>query len=395
MSAPQRPLVRRDRIRFAFAGHGERAPSVLRDHLFLDVGGDLRPGVIDHHHLVAASGSTARLVLERPDLVDGAVAPDRKPDEPFTVVLHERPDLDAVASSFLAIAYLADGRPPPGAGLLARYTDRVDEGALGLTLANPFSLYSAFIRLIGRPPPGSAAEHWERCVREGLTVTGYALEQAVGYGKDLGDIDAFACPGLFAEADREAVRADVGRYEQKLADPRTRARRARLRLPGRAGQTVEAEALLVRDVQNEDDPERCLFFKDWARSDSRRGGNGRGFVALSVFLSEGPRQKRRCILSVTPDSGASLRGLGTLLDEAEGRRRSELYGVDDRARDPASGADLLPRPGYSNADPWYDGRAHAFTIIDAPRSGTRLTADEIETIFLTFGDGEPRPLGPP
>jgi hypothetical protein len=69
-------------------------------------------------------------------------------------------------------------------------------------------------------------------------------------------------------------------------------------------------------------------------------------------------------------------------------------GADDRKTDPATGSRLLPRPGYDNADPWYDGRGHDYTIVDAPRSGTLLTADEIETIFLNFGnatDTEPVP----
>jgi hypothetical protein len=264
MSAPQLPPVRRDAVRFAFVGYGERAPADVRDCLFLDVGGDLRPGVIDHHHLVASSGSTARMVLERPDLVAAAVSPDRRADDPFTVVLHERPDLDAVASAFLAVAHLADGRPPSGAEALVRYVDRVDEGSLGLTLANPFSLYSAYRRLADRPQPpgGGEAENWQGRVRAGLELVGYVLRRAEETGTPLPDVDAIACPGLFGPEDRAAVRADIERYERKLNDPRTRARVVRLRLPGRAGGAAEVEALLVRDVQNEDDPERCLFFKD-------------------------------------------------------------------------------------------------------------------------------------
>ena len=102
-------------------------------------------------------------------------------------------------------------------------------------------------------------------------------------------------------------------------------------------------------------------------------------------MSEGPRQVRRCILSVVPDSGASLRGLGALLDEAEAERRKEVFGVDDRVTDPTTGAARPPRAGYANADPWYDGRAHGYSIVDAPRGGTMLSADEIEAIFLRFG----------
>jgi hypothetical protein len=105
-------------------------------------------------------------------------------------------------------------------------------------------------------------------------------------------------------------------------------------------------------------------------------------------MSEGPRQVRRCILSVRPDSEASLQGLGDLLDQAEAQRRQEIYGVDDRAVDPATGLAKPPRPGYANSDPWYDGRGHRHTIVDAPGAGTVLTADEIEAIFLRFGGAE-------
>jgi hypothetical protein len=88
---------------------------------------------------------------------------------------------------------------------------------------------------------------------------------------------------------------------------------------------------------------------------------------------------------VTPGSGATLRGLGERLDRAEAARRAAAFGVDDRVVDPATGEPKSPRSGYDNADPWYDGRAHGHTIVDSPRSGTLLTADEVEAILLEFG----------
>ena len=158
-----------------------------------------------------------------------------------------------------------------------------------------------------------------------------------------------------------------------------------LSLPGHFGGRVEVDTLLVRDVQNLDDPQRCIFFKDWARSDRERSPAGMGFLGLSVFMSKSPRDVRRCILSLTPDSGGSLRGLAELLDRAESDRRQEVYGADDRIIDPLTGARIPGRPGYGNSDPWYDGRAHGLTIVDSPRSGTLLTAEEIEALFLEFG----------
>ena len=141
----------------------------------------------------------------------------------------------------------------------------------------------------------------------------------------------------------------------------------------------------MRDVQDPDDPDRVLFFKDWARTDRARAPERDGFVALSVFMSRSVQGRPRCILSVRPDAGVSLRGLGARLDAAESARRRERHGVDDRVEDPRTHQPLPVRPGYSNADPWYDGRAHADTIVDAPRSGTVLSADEIERQFLEYG----------
>ena len=84
---------------------------------------------------------------------------------------------------------------------------------------------------------------------------------------------------------------------------------------------------------------------------------------------------------VEPDSGASLRGLAALLDRAESDRRRQVYGDDD----PATGEHKPPRTGRDNAEPWYDGRARGFTIVDSPRSRTLLTAEEIEGEFVEFG----------
>ena len=79
---------------------------------------------------------------------------------------------------------------------------------------------------------------------------------------------------------------------------------------------------------------------------------------------------------------------GAILEQAEAERRRQIYGADDRIIDPTSGQPRPPRPGYDNADPWYDGRAHAHTYIDSPRSGTLLRAEEMEALLLRFGQGE-------
>lgn len=390
----ERPKLRRDTIRFAFIGMGSAAPALMPpNRLFLDVGNDLRPGVIDHHHLMAFAGSTASLVRSHPRFIDGAVAPHLLAQEPFTIVLHEKPDLDAVVASYLTVYYLSEGAFPPGADTLARYVDKIDEGAPGMSQANPFTLYSAYLRLVDRnlkQLTQSPMQCWQECIRGGLELVDYAIRQMIEQCCPLMAVDVFACSKQFNADDRRVVLGDIERYWKKLADTRCRARRRRLKLPGQYGGWVEVESLRIRDVQNADDPERVIFFKDWARSDQKHCPNRRGFDALCVFMSEGPRQARRCIISVTPDSAASLRGLGEILEAEESRRRVQINGADNRVTDPATGKLKQRRPGYANTDPWYDGRSHGFTIVDSPNSGTVLSADEIEAIFQRFGGHEPR-----
>jgi hypothetical protein len=382
-SVPAARHLRPEQIQFAFAGFGSVAPENLagQNRLFLDVGNGLRAGVIDHHHQVQQTGSVARLVRNRPDLVKASVAFDLQADQPFTIVLHEHPDLDCVASTYLAIALLTTGQFPEGDDVLARYVDSVDEGSVGMSPRQPYSLYPAFRQLVERSGAGHA--NWREVVRKGMVLVDFAIQEAVRTQLSLLDVDAFACPEMFVDTERAVVADDRDRYVTK---PRV----ARLELPGQLGDTVKIEALLARDVQNEGDPDRCLYFKDWARSDETRSPNHRGFDALSVFMSESPLQRRSCILSVTPRSLSSLRGLGALLDAAESRRRREEFGVDDRTIDPASGMPKPRRDGYDNSDPWYDGRSHGYTIVDAPRGGTLLTADEIEGIFLDFSQATQR-----
>jgi serine/threonine protein kinase len=388
-----RPLVPREVVRFAFAGLGERAPSLLlpADRLYLDVGNELRVGVIDRHHRWAAHESTTALVLAHPELINGCVIPTRRSDAPFVLVLHERPDLDGIAAAHLALSYLATGRYPLGARELAEYVDQANQGAIGISEANPYSLYTAFQQLgqkLLHFSWNTNHERWQEYVQRGLALIAFALTEMNERQGPLEMLDAFSCPGQLTEEDRQEIQRDRERYRRKLADPRCQARRARLRLPGKAAGTVEVEALLVRDVQGPDDPERCAFFRDWARVDSTNCPDGRGFVALAVFFPECSRQVRRCILSLKPDSGSTFAGLGAILEQAEAERRRQIFGVDDRIIDPTSGQPRPPRPGYDNADPWYDGRAHGSTYIDSPRSGTLLRAEEIEALLLRFGQGE-------
>ena len=137
------------------------------------------------------------------------------------------PDFDSVASAYLAIALLTTGEFPPGTEALTRYADKIDEGSIGHTLSQPFSLYAAYMQLLNRHARlGRPADHayWRDCVQQGLDLIAYALDRSLRDGVALPSVDAFTCPDLFNEDDRATSWPTSMRYHRKLADPTTRAR---------------------------------------------------------------------------------------------------------------------------------------------------------------------------
>jgi|GEM_PF-6382257 len=378
--APPQPGRAGD-VRFAFVKPGTVAPAHAPGTVYLDVGNDLRAGVLDHHQGASAAASATSLVPQFPELVRAAL--DGATDGVVTIVTHEQPDLDCVASAYLARELLVNGAPPPGTDALADYTDRVDAGEPMFTPRRRHTLYSAYHVLARRLAlaGGTPAALWDAQVRAGHQLIAHALAN-LGTGP-LDRVNPFDA-SVMTGADRAEMDNDFDRYEGKLALPKTHARRAALTLPTPFGTTVTVPGLFARDVQTESDPDRCLFFKDWARGDDDRcpeGEKGKpGFVALCVWESGAVP---RCVVSVRPDSDARLNGLAAELDEAETKARA---GTPMERTGPPRG------PGYTNSDPWYDGRAHNHTIIDGPRSGTVLSADEVERIVLKFAAATAEPL---
>lgn len=372
-------------VRFEFVGPGHTAPAETfkDDRLYLDVGNALRAGVIDNHHLGCVARSSASLVLNCPHFVRDAVNSWRSGSDPFTIVLHIHPDLDAAAAAYLAMLYLREGKFPPAAQILCNYVDRIDQGYPGMSATNPFSLYAAHLQLGDRLSKTLQGEQlWREWMKHSLKTIHVVMQDYAKAQRSILEIDAFALADVFGAEDRRAVEQDVLRYRKKIELPATATRRVQLRLPGAMGDIREVPALIVRDVQNPSDPERVTYFKDWARSE--------GFLAMSVYHRDAGKEVPRAILSVDPRAEAILEGLGEVLERAEVVKRLKEHTRDARLFDTTTGERLPDRPGYTNPDPWYDGRDHGYTIVDSPRGGTVLTAAEIETIFLEFGQNNSR-----
>ena len=342
-----------------------RQPCPEPGRLYLDVGDALEPGIIDHHHQQGETACTALLVLRHPGMVRGQVTgtPDNRC---LTIIVHANPDLDAVTSALFASRIARDLPLADSAGAWADYVCRIDRGETRLDPGQPITPYSLFMarmHLVRQTSPPHAELAMLEAGIDFVTAILASLEQ----GKRLGDNQWLEADPAFLN-ERRFIREDYRRYREDLA----RAECCRIRLPRSNGRgCAPAPALFI-------DRPCSVLFKSWARGDARAAGHEPGFIFTGIQL--GPA---RHILSVDPDSGLWLKGLGSLLEERETVRRRQL-GKERKG---------APRPGYNSPDPWYDGRSpiHDYTIVDAPRSGTILTPEEIRAAVMEFSRGCEQP----
>ncbi len=350
------------RCRLSFEAYGScLAPESGK--LMLDVGNRLCPGVIDHHQPDAYNECAASLLLRYPEYVlehlKGVAA------ENITLVLHIEPDLDAVTAAFFAYHLIVNGKFPCFAEKIAAYVRDVD---MGICFRHPGAIVTAYsifaglceiIRKKGEADQETRDQIYRKVVECGFALWEYLIS-VMNEQSDLHDLSALNLPPRFQEA-RELIMQDYSLYLEDLR----KSSFAAFRLPKKDGGFGQADALMSVDPKS-------LLFRSWARGDNRHSPRGKGFVMLAINYKH-----QRYVISTDPQSPYYLKGLGDLLEKAETEKRKPL-GLERKGDS---------RPGYDNADPWYDGRnpLHNYTIIDTPRDGTVLTWEEIAAIVRDYG----------
>ncbi|RME58761.1 hypothetical protein D6779_05785, partial [Candidatus Parcubacteria bacterium] len=272
----------------------------------------------------------------------------------LTIIPHEYPDLDAITAAWFVRMHALEERVRKTHQLWAEYVCRIDQGHTTLNPSQPVTPYSLFMMRMHQLRN-------ERTTSKGMLLAGFEfLEKVLGWmeqGGDPSSPDADALTRLFP-AEAKAVVEDLALYNQDLK----RAEKLECTLPIKNGSgSRKVPGLWIEK------PESAMF-KSWARGDRERAGNDHGFVFLGVQVGD-----QRFILSVDPASDVYLKGLGAALEEAEVVKRKKL-GLERVGEN---------RPGYDSPDPWYDGRSplHNYTIIDSPRCGTVLRAEEVRQLF--------------
>lgn len=147
----------------------------------------------------------------------------------------------------------------------------------------------------------------------------------------------------------------------------------RLRVPRTSGGTLEVP--YVRSLDPKANPGILGKFL-W-----KRGAEG-GLPAMAIIQRT---VGNRTVVCVDPDSCYNLKGLAVRLQELETERLAAQGTPDERpSRFRYVDRDGLERvdPLFRSSDPWYDGRAHGYTIVDTPGCGTSLSPDEVFAVIV-------------
>ena len=396
--------------RIAFVKPGTVAvPSV--DAVYLDVGGDLCPGVIDHHQGTPRASSAARLLFERPELVmEHLVAPWQRAllgarleggaDRTVrpTIVLHSAPDFDALVTSHLAMKLVEDGGFPVYAKALVEYADSVDQGFERFDYKNPQTLLYPMILVLSNLAPADALRLHEASFTDPVPDVDSARFQLgqlliglwVSASKTPTNTTVLVQPvagdsaGPFSPSETKLVE-ELYRHLVKDVEAFERLKRedgikfigevevpmgegSTTKLPGSAIPDYHALALnkfYLRTEGVHGIPTPITVIHGWTWGASARPGRARFIISLDPTCKVKGGQ-------------LNLRGLAAALEWQEAQVRR---GIDD-ARDERSGVSRYEEfPG--NSDPWYDGRGHDYTIVDSPICGTCMSFEQVIAVLRT------------
>lgn len=285
--------------------------------LYLDVGNKLEYGVIDHHQLNIQK-CAAVLTYENSKFI---------PDDTELIIVHKSPDLDCVASSYLAKYYINNKKFPDFAKKLCNFTNKIDFGKRPKTMINLNSVYNLI-------------KNEKKSDLEALLAGHQLIEDLAQFGFESGRLSSKY------QKYTNKITNDYKIFEEDLKN----SKKIECLMVTRKNTVEKIKGLVLYKPKS-------IFFKYFARDI--------GYELLVVKWSD-----KRVVISLKPDSFYTLKEIGKKLNKAEKEKRKSLGITLNESN----------RPGYEMPDPWYDGRAHNYTIVDAPRMGTFLTLDEILNI---------------
>lgn len=376
----------------------------------VDVGnGEPEEGIFDHHHRPTEAKSAVERVLRHREHVLARL----QSSDTRTLIGHQQPDFDCLTSLFFvwSLGTDPDRTNPDRTNPERTNPERTDSGHAAPT---HFST-DAWMRVAGDADQGRTALTGGLTLYACATVLRAWLRQAPGWR---GTHTAQAAAGLgvqYAPSSAETQDACTAIWFIRLLDVWTRRGRAPDALlspdavPAPLDELVRGTKALLDRAQRRchADRKRAVAAGDagvmpvpmrnghqtkapyvrvvdptaragfLARALRRWGRHAYGKPAVTIIQFS---DAARTVVSVDPESRFTLFGLGRALEAMEQAAR-QRRGVSDEgpprfhivAEDGTEKVD----PDFSSSDPWYDGRGHRYTIVDAPRNGSLLPLDTI------------------
>jgi len=351
--------------RFGFVRYGARA-APTHGVVFVDIGSNSEPlpGVLDHHQEEPGFPCSAAIVASRADLVynhllepwlrraDAGQLPAGTRWEP-QLVTHVYPDWDSAATAVLIEHLIEYGELPPRASDLIRYTGDIDQGRWRLDSTLRHAPHLAML----------IAAHIYKDDHRNVLATGMELVRTY---LDTTDPLAWTRMPVFTNLFEELQR----QFELYERDKAAADMLDELRVPLAGGNGhLRVPAFLLREYS------QCALNKYLVRAD--------GYPLFLCPYTDPRHDKSVVIISVDPNFkrdgiGLTLQGLGYALEREEIAARKRLHGGHDDRPGPPRWND----GACTNADPWYDGRGHQFTLVQAPDCGTELPVSRIREILI-------------
>ena len=357
----------------------------------VDVGnGEPSEGIFDHHHRATAAESAVERVLRH-----RALLLDRLRDQDAVCLIgHQQPDFDCLTALFLVWCLGTDPDRIHSSHISSeawiRTVGDADQGRTALS--GDLTLYSCatLLRLWLRQTGGWCGSDAETQVAKTLNVRRPLGEDdkldrcvAVWFMRLL-DVwtrrgyapDAVLSPAAVREPLTGIVQGTQSildtQWQRCVADHKRAQEEGNvgtLQVPTRDGDRTKAP--YVRLV----DPSAQAGIL--ARTLRQWGQRTHGTPAVTVLQFS---DAARTVVSVDPESRLTLRGLGRALEameQAERRRRGLRDDAPPRFQTVDDDGTTHIDPHFSSSDPWYDGRGHRYTIVDAPRAGSLLSLDAV------------------
>ncbi len=380
---------------FRFEPHGTRATQSLpKNEIWLDIGGRSSDGVYDHHDGNCKARSSMQLVYNECASILNYVG---NLPQPLTIVLHSKPDLDAIGTFWLVKKIMDTSGEIKNDKDLIKIINIISDNDQGYyDLKQPEKSWSVIFRTLYEVEHSNFDDLQK--VEWGVNYLDETLRK-LKEGRSFEEIAEFLTTQkarqFLLQARRDYIndltRAKVFQVMlpvHNLECETNEIENSPQKTPDHGSHTWGlADAILLQD------PKSSLF-KELARSDTEHSLAKHGFALLVVSHSVAydTKQFYRHIISTDSHTGFHLKGLGDMLEQAEQKKEENnslpLLEGRERLKDNSG------RFGYNVPQPWYDGRGHFYTIIDSPSMlkskpgliASNLTTDEVLETVWDYGN---------